>query len=96
MIVVLAEEAMIPGQRLELLAAHEQANRLLRGVAGFAAARLLHFAGGGYRYVYELEFGSREQWETFFAGPEFDELHKLLDPCLTVPFGVQVHVVADV
>ena len=95
MIVVLAEEAMIPGQRAELVAAHDRVTPLLAEVPGFVAARLLHFAGGGYRYVFEMEFRTRDDWETFFASPVFATLHESIDPCLTVPFGVQVHTVVS-
>ncbi len=93
MIVVLAEVSMIPGRRIELVAAFDEAGRLLAAHGGFLAARLLHFAGGGYRYLYEMSFRDRTDWDEFFAGPGLRALRELIEPQLTVPFGVQVHAV---
>lgn len=91
MIVAFAEESIIPGKRLEIEQAHREADAVLASQPGFMESRVLHFCGGGYRYLYEMVFADRASWEQFFDGQSFRLLRDILDPHLTVPFGVQIH-----
>ncbi len=91
MFVAAAEERMIPGHRIELEAAHREALGRLESEPGFRGSRLLHFAGGPYRYIWELNWGSREEWEEFFESERFAELRAPIDAELSEPFSLTLY-----
>ncbi|MFN8534124.1 MAG: antibiotic biosynthesis monooxygenase [Dehalococcoidia bacterium] len=91
MFVVLAEEWIIPGRRPELVAAHEETSATLRAQAGFRGGRLLHFAGGPYRYLYETSWDSREDWERFWSGTDFAGYRETIDRWLSAPFSLDLY-----
>jgi heme-degrading monooxygenase HmoA len=91
MFVATAEERMIPGRRPELEAAHRDAAARLGGEPGFLGARLLHFAGGPYRYAYEMSWASREQWERFWESERFAQLREPIDAQLSEPFTLTLY-----
>ncbi len=94
MFVATAEERIIPGRRPEVEAAHRDAGEALRGEAGFLGARLLHFAGGPYRYAYEMSWASREEWERFWESERFTRLREPIDAQLSQPFTLTLYNVA--
>jgi len=96
MFVATAEEQMIPGRRLELEAAHHDAVTWLGKEPGFLSGRLLHFAGGPYRYVYEMSWSSREEWERFWESDRFTRLREIIDGQLAEPFTLTLYNVPTV
>ncbi len=91
MFVATAEERMIPGHRPELEAVHRAAAERLRGAQGFLGARLLHFAGGPYRYAYETSWESREAWERFWGSDAFARMREPIDAQLSEPFTLTLY-----
>ena len=91
MFVATAEERMIPGHRIELEAAHREAVGRLGAEPGFLGSRLLHFAGGPYRYLWEMSWSSREAWEDFFDSERFERLREPIDAELSEPFSLTLY-----
>ncbi len=91
MFVAAADERMIPGHRIELEAAHRKAIGRLGSEPGFLGSRLLHFAGGPYRYIWEMNWGSREEWEAFFESERFATLREPIDAELSEPFSLTLY-----
>jgi heme-degrading monooxygenase HmoA len=91
MFVSIAEEWIIPGRRPEVEAAHDETAGTLRAQPGFVAGRLLHFAGGPYRYVYETTWQRREDFERFWSGPDFAGYRESIDRWLSAPFVLHLY-----
>lgn len=91
MFVVLAEEWIIPGKRPEMVQAHEAALAALKEEPGFVSGRLLHFAGGPYRYLFEMTWRSRGDWERFWNSGEFAGFRAGLDKNHSQPFLIQLY-----
>lgn len=91
MIVVTADEWIIPGRRPEVVQAHADGAAVLKAQPGFVSARLLHFAGGPYRYLYEMTFENRESWEAFWGGDSFADYRASIDKWLSAPFVLSIY-----
>lgn len=91
MIVVTADEWIIPGKRPELVQAHADSEATLKAQPGFVSARLLHFAGGPYRYLFEMTWESREAWETFWSADAFADYRAGIDQWLSAPFVLSIY-----
>ena len=91
MIVVSAEELIIGGKRPELVQSHSDSEALLKAQPGFVNARLLHFAGGPYRYMFETTWESREAWEAFWNGSAFADYRASIDQWLSTPFVLSIY-----
>lgn len=89
MYVVLAEEMLIGGRRPELEAAHRETAATLKTQPGFVSSRLLHFTGAAYRYLHETMWNSHEDFERFFAGPDFPGYRATIERALSAPFVVR-------
>lgn len=91
MFVAMAEERMIPGRRPDIEEAHREAIGRLSGEPGFLDGRLLHFAGGPYRYAWEMTWTSREAWERFWESEHFARLREPIDAQLSEPFTLTLY-----
>lgn len=91
MLVVTADQWIIPGRRPELVQAHADSEGVLKAQPGFVSARLLHFAGGPYRYLFETTWESREAWEAFWSSPAFAGYRASIDAWLSAPFSLSVY-----
>lgn len=91
MFVAVAEEWIIPGRRVEVENAHQETGKVLRAQQGFVSGRLMHFAGGPYRYQYETTWQSRDDFERFWSGPNFAGYRAAIDRWLSAPFVVHLY-----
>ena len=91
MIVVTADQWIIPGKRPELIQAHTDSESVLKAQPGFVSARLLHFAGGPYRYLHETTWENRESWEAFWTNPAFADYRASIDKWLSAPFVLAIY-----
>src|SRR6478735_10349154 len=91
MIVVTADGSIIGGKRVEFVQAHSESESLLKAQPGFVGARLLHFAGGPYRYLLETTWESREAWEAFWSGDAFAGYRAAIDQWLSTPFVLSIY-----
>jgi heme-degrading monooxygenase HmoA len=91
MIVVTSDQWIIPGRRPELVQAHADSGELLKSQPGFVSSRLLHFAGGPYRYLFEMTWETREDFERFWSSPTFAEYRADIDKWLSAPFNLSIY-----
>ncbi|MCS7001746.1 MAG: antibiotic biosynthesis monooxygenase [Dehalococcoidia bacterium] len=91
MFVARFDETMIPGRRLAIEDGHRQAGAILARHPGFRRARLLHFAGGPYHYVYEIDWRDRDAWDAFVASSDFPAVRALIDRDLSEPAVVSLY-----
>src|SRR5262249_46305039 len=91
MFVVMAEEWIIPGKRIEVEQVHQESAATLRAQPGFVSGRLLHFSGGPYRYCYETTWESREDWERFWDSPAYATYRAAIDQWLSAPHGLLLY-----